>query len=98
MEMENKEQKEIKENWLPVEEFDNYEVSDLGNVRNVKTGRNLMLNTRKGYPSVALCKDKKPIFKVVHRLVATAFVPNPDNKPQVNHTGEKTDNRACMLE
>lgn len=51
----------------------------------------------KGYLHVTLCRQGKLYDRRVHRLVAEAFIPNPMNLPQVNHTGEKTDNRACKL-
>jgi len=54
----------------------------------------------KGYLVVGLKKQGKKYRyrRSVHRLVAEAFVPNPEGFSQVNHKGEKTDNRACMLE
>ena len=53
----------------------------------------------KGYMKVHLCKDGKPKNAYVHRLVAQAFIPNPDNLPQVNHINEdKADNRVENLE
>lgn len=87
------------ENWKKVEGFDNYSVSDLGNLRNDKTGRifNGTVDAI-GYKHVRLVKDGKYYLRKVHRLVATAFIPNPDDKPLVDHFNEKkTDNRACNL-
>ena len=54
---------------------------------------------RKGYERVHLYKDKKGKYFKIHRLVAMAFIPNPDNLPQVNHRDEnKTNNRVDNLE
>lgn len=54
---------------------------------------------RYGYEKVALWKGDKAHTRTVHRLVAQAFVPNPNNLPTVNHINEiKTDNRASNLE
>lgn len=54
---------------------------------------------KKGYLRVALQKDGKLKSYRVHRLIASTFIPNPKNKPQVNHiNGIKTDNRVENLE
>lgn len=96
----------MNEVWKPIEGWEErYEVSNLGNVRSLNyrnTGkpRNLKpITDRKGYLMVGLCRDGKMKWAKVHRLVAAAFIPNPENKPQVNHIhGDKADNRAVMLE
>ncbi len=52
-----------------------------------------------GYLKVTLCKDGKNTDMKIHRLVAQAFIPNPMNKPQINHlSGIKIDNRVENLE
>ena len=93
------------ENWLPVQGFEGlYEVSDQGRVRSLKrattSGKILKPMTLwNGYQKVCLCKGNKKATKVVHRLVAIAFIDNPDNKPEVNHkNGVRDDNRAANLE
>lgn len=66
-----------------------YEVSNKGNVRNVR--RNTLLKLSKnyyGYIRVALSKNGIKTWLRVHRLVAQAFLPNPDNLPQINHKDE----------
>ena len=74
------------EEYKQIIDFDNYEVSNLGNVRNIKTGRILKgKDDTHGYLKVGLCKDKKKTNKKIHRLVAEAFIENPENKPCVDH-------------
>lgn len=82
--------------------FSNYEVSSLGNVRNKVKDFTLKRTIDKstGYMVVnILGDDGKRYVKCVHRLVAEAFIPNPDNKRVVNHINcNKTDNRVENLE
>lgn len=80
-----------------------FEVSNLGNFRNAKTGRVLKGVVHKnGYHLVGTKpngrKGKDKTFRV-HREVAFAFVPNPEGKPHVNHKdGDKLNNKADNLE
>ena len=75
-----------------------YYISNQGRVKN-KHGRILKPEIRNGYYSVNLCKNGKPHHIRIHRLVAEAFIPNPDNLPMVNHKDEdKLNNEASNLE
>ena len=88
------------EQWRDIEGYEGiYQVSDMGNVRNVKYNRNLKpTGDTRGYLKVELCKDGKQASFKVHRLVALAFIPNPDNKREVDHINTiKTDNRVSNL-
>lgn len=83
--------------WRKVTCRDNYSVSDFGDIRNDKTGRILKLHHgTSGYYQVMLGRKTSPLY--VHRLVAMAFIPNPDSLPVVDHiNGVKTDNRVGNL-
>lgn len=80
--------------------FDAYSVSSDGQVKNNKTGRILKYNlTDRGYYRVKLYNNTCHKDYRVHRLVAMAFIPNPNNFPQVNHKDEcHTNNNVDNLE
>ena len=55
--------------------------------------------TNKGYLEINLFKNGKPIFKRIHRLVAETYIPNPENKPDINHLdGNKLNNHVSNLQ
>ena len=79
--------------------FSNYSVSNLGDVK--RNNKILKKRYSKGYLRVVLYSPQYPKGKscLIHRLVAQAFIPNPDNLPQVNHKDEdKTNNCVTNLE
>lgn len=94
--------KVIGEVWKPVPDYEGfYEVSNTGKVRSVyrykKVLKPMISNT--GYERVDLFKNKNRKQLSVHRLVAMAFIDNPENKPFVNHKDEsKTNNCVDNLE
>jgi YesN/AraC family two-component response regulator len=83
-----------------VECGDNYEVSNLGNVRNIITERIKRDFVKpNGYHAITLYLNKANKKYHVHRLVALAFIPNTENKTEVNHiNGNKSDNSISNLE
>lgn len=90
------------ENWKFINA--NYEVSDKGNIKSVNyrgTGKSAIRKqsiSKNGYMRVILSDNGKNKTYFVHRLVAAAFIPNPDNKPCIDHIdGDKSNNRADNL-
>lgn len=78
--------------WKDIKGYEGlYRVSNTGKVFSYKSNRELHANTH-GYLVVGLTKDKKQRHKYIHRLVAEAFLPNPKNKPEVNHIDHNTHN------
>lgn len=104
----------MKERWKDIEGYEGLDqVSTFGRIKHlsktVPSGKggyhHYTERITKGYPvaegylRVTLSKNGKQVSKRVNRLVALAFIPNPDNKKEVNHkNGKKWDNRAWMLE
>ena len=91
----------IEEIWKPIEGYSNYNVSNLGRIKNINTGKILKGNNNgNGYFHVVLYNENhigKAIM--IHRIVAKAFIPNPLGLPQVNHIDEcKHNNCAYNLE
>ena len=101
------------EEWRDIPNFEGlYLISNLGHVKSVERYKRNNAGTqfvnerlrvlspdKDGYLRVCLSKDGLHYVKSVHRLVAEAFIPNPDNLPVINHKNEdKQDNRAENLE
>lgn len=104
----------MKEEWRDIPQYEGlYQVSNQGQIRSIdrivrrngETTKNLRgfillpLYQKSGYMFVFLSKNGKAKRMAIHRAVALAFIPNPENKPEVNHINEdKTDNRVENLE
>lgn len=103
-----------KEIWRPIKGYEGlYEVSNLGRVKSIERyilsgkgyglhkygGKVLKSGSSNGYLRVSLCKDKHIGHFSVHRLVAEAFIPNPDSKPEIDHINTvRNDNRVENLQ
>jgi len=78
---------------------DYYQVSDHGRVRSLYTGKIMGTGLNNWYRTTTLCKNGTRKSVCVHQIVAKAFIPNPLNKPCVNHIdGDKTNNHVSNLE
>lgn len=99
----------IREAWLPIKNYEGkYEVSNLGRVRNLHAMRNTKDTgvrvlkphvATNGYYCVHLFKDGKRKLHTIHRLIAIAFIPNPNGYREVNHIDEnKLNNSLDNLE
>lgn len=86
----------------PIKDFPNYTITDDGKVISYKFKQPRVMKTWKqksGYENIKLCKDNITYHFLIHRLVAEAFIPNPDNLPEVNHKNKnRADNRVENLE
>lgn len=87
------------EKWVLIPNFEEYAVSNYGNIKNVKYNKLRTLTDVRGYLKISLNKGNFSKMFFVHRLVALLFIDNPENKPQVNHIdGNKKNNYFKNLE
>lgn len=86
--------------WKILKENNNYSINENGEIKNNITNniKKPTLNISNGYYYVDLWKDNKNKKYPVHRLVANNFIPNPQNKPTVDHAdGDRTNNSISNL-
>ena len=82
------------EEWKAIKNYEDYLISNLGNVYSVKRNCYLKLEDAHGYNRVTLCKNGKHKKYFVHRLVAEAFIKNKENLPYINHKDENKKNNC----
>lgn len=84
--------------WKKIKQNENYSINELGEVRNDLTGRikKPFLNKANGYWIIDLWKDNKSTKIPIHRLLAEAFIPNPQNKPTVDHKDGNRQNNSLQ--
>lgn len=88
----------MQEIWKDIPNHSGYQVSNLGQIKG-KNKKILSGGVKKGYREVILVNNNVRYYKLVHRLVAEVFIPNPENKPQINHKdGNKLNNSVTNLE
>ena len=94
----------MKEIWKEIKDYEGlYQVSNLGRVKSLNynhTGKERVLKPGKdtnGYSIVILSKNKETKLCLVHRLVATAFLDNPENKPYINHKIEGDEGKTMNM-
>lgn len=80
--------------WKKINEFPNYYISNKGNVRKGVDDKVLKTFIKNGYMSINLYNEYGCKSKYVHRLVAEAFLENPNNYPQINHKDENRCNNV----
>jgi hypothetical protein len=87
------------EEWKPINDFPEYEVSNLGRVKSIIKNQVIRQDkNRDGYPIVSLYSRGQRKTKGVHRLIGLAFISNPDELPEIDHINrDKTDNSVSNL-
>lgn len=86
--------------WKKIKRNNNYSINEKGEIRNDRTGKikTPFLNKSNGYYTADLWKDNKSQKVTIHRLLAEAFIANPENKPCVDHKdGNRQNNKLSNL-
>ena len=78
----------------PIEGFEDYSISEDGMVMNSRGMILKCYDNGNGYRILRLCKDGEKTYKYIHRLVAQAFIPNPNNFPEVDHINQVRDDNT----
>ena len=87
----------MEEVWKQIAEFPDYKISNMGRVMSCKWGKEKMIKIfldRDKYKITCLYKDSKSKQRRIHRLIAQAFIPNPDNLPTVDHIDRTKQNNS----